>query len=500
MDKLFARQLAKATLPSGEVDLNILGDLVGKAYAQAERDRRRTDRSIQLMVEELEEASQRKIEYVARHDPLTDLPNRVAFGEHLALAIEQAATYKAQFAVVFMDIDRFKDVNEVYGHAVADRLLKELGNRLSKAVGGAFLARLGADDFNIIVTDGDQPVATEELAKRLQQQVSDGFDIDGHLIRVGLSIGIAIYPFDGPDAATLLINGDAALARAKRDGRGSLRFFEAEMDQQLRERRVLQHELGSAIEYDQLKLFFQPQARINGEVIGFEALLRWEHPVRGRIAPNIFIPLAEDNGMIIPIGEWVLRHACREAACWSQPLAVAVNLSPVQFHYSDLPALVLSILMETGLAPHRLELEITEGVLMSDFARAIGILRRLKSLGVSIAMDDFGTGYSSLRYIQAFPFDKIKIDKSFVDQLGENMQSQAIIRAVIGLAHGLALPVLAEGVETSEQLEFLKRERCDEIQGYLIGRPQPIENYSTMVKPLLVVEGWAEMAVRRSNA
>jgi diguanylate cyclase (GGDEF)-like protein len=485
MEKLFARQLAKATGPTGEVDIKILGSLVVNAYAQAERDRRRTDRSIKLMVEELEEASEKKIEYVARHDPLTDLPNRVAFSEHLTRTIEQAAGQRVQFAIVCIDLDHFKEINEVFGHAVADRLLQELGTQLKRATAGAFLARLGGDDFNIIVTDGNQPTVTEELAKQVQELVADGFNIDGHVIRIGLSIGIAVYPFDGADAATLMINGDAALARAKRDGRGSLRFFEAEMDKAQRERRALQHELGSAIEHDQLKLFYQPQARMDGEVIGFEALLRWEHPLRGRIAPNTFIPLAEDNGMIIPIGEWVLREACRQAASWSQPLTVAVNLSPVQFHYSDLPALVLSILVETGLPPHRLELEITEGVLMSDFARAITILRRLKSLGVSIAMDDFGTGYSSLRYLQAFPFDKIKIDKSFVDQLGQNMQSQAIIRAVIGLAHGLALPVLAEGVETADQLEFLKREHCDEIQGYLIGRPQPIETYSATVRRLL---------------
>jgi diguanylate cyclase (GGDEF)-like protein len=485
MQKLFARQLAKATGPTGEVDLKILGDLVGDAYEQAERDRRRTDRSIELMIEELEEATAKKIEYVARHDPLTDLPNRVAFNEHLTRTIEQAAAQQVQFAIVCIDLDHFNEVNEVFGHAVADRLLQELGNRLKTAIGEAFLARLGGDEFNLVVTDANQPTATEELAKRIQELVSDGFNIDGHAVRVGVSVGIAIYPFDGADAATLMVNGDAALSRAKRDGRGSLRFFEAEMDKQQRERRALQHELGSAIEHDQLKLFFQPQARIDGEVFGFEALLRWDHPVRGRIAPHIFIPLAEDNGMIIPIGGWVLKEACRQAASWSQPLTVAVNLSPIQFYYSDLPALVLSTLIETGLPAHRLELEITEGVLMNDFTRAIAILRQLKSLGVSIAMDDFGTGYSSLRYLQAFPFDKIKIDKSFVDQLGQNMQSQAIIRAVIGLAHGLALPVLAEGVETVDQLEFLKREHCDEIQGYLIGRPQPIEDYSAIVGGLV---------------
>jgi diguanylate cyclase (GGDEF)-like protein len=481
MDKLFARQLAKATGPTGEVDLKILGDLVMDAYEQADRDRRRTDRSIKLMIEELEEASEKKIEYVARHDPLTDLPNRVAFGEYLTRTIERAAAQQTQFAIVCVDLDHFKEVNEVFGHAVADQLLKEFANRLRTAAAGAFLAHLGGDDFHVIVADGHQPTVTEELARRAQELVSDGFNIDGQVIRIGLSIGIAIYPFDGSDAATLMVNGDAALSRAKRDGRGSLRFFEAEMDKQQRERCALQHELGSAIEHDQLKLFYQPQARIDGEIFGFEALLRWEHPIRGRVAPNIFIPLAEDNGMIVPIGEWVLKEACRQAVSWSQPLTVAVNLSPVQFHSGDLPALALSVLVETGLAPHRLELEITEGVLMNDFPRAITILRQLKSLGVSIAMDDFGTGYSSLRYLQAFPFDKIKIDQSFVAGLGQNMQSQAIIRAVIGLAHGLGRPVLAEGVETADQLEFLRRERCDEVQGYLIGRPQPIESYATTV-------------------
>src|SRR6266851_460035 len=393
MERLFPRQLAKATGPTGEVDLKVLGDLVVDAYEQAERDRRRTDRSIKLMIEELEEATEKKIEYVARHDPLTDLPNRVAFNEQLTRTIEQAAAQEAQFAIVCLDLDHFNEVNEVFGHAIADRLLQELGNRLKSAIGTAFLARLGGDEFNIIVTDGNQPTATEELAKRIQELVSDGFNINGQAVRVGLSIGIAIYPFDGADAATLMVNGDAALSRAKRDGRGSLRFFEAEMDKQHRERRALQHELGSAIDRNELRLFYQPLARIDGEIVGFEALLRWEHEARGRIAPNVFIPLAEDNGMIIPIGAWVLKEACRQAASWSNKLTVAINLSPVQFHYSDLPAQVLAILLETGLAPHRLELEITEGVLVNDFERAIGTLRRLKALGVSIAMDDFGTGY-----------------------------------------------------------------------------------------------------------
>ena len=494
MHKLLARQLAKATGPAGALDLKMFIDLVEDIYDRAERDRRRTDRSIKLMIEELEEATEKKFDYIARHDPLTDLPNRLVFGEQLKLTIEQAAANQSQFALACIDVDHFKKVNEDFGHTVADRLLQELGNRLKTATGEAFLARLGADDFNVVVTAGTQPTAAEELAKRIQDVVADTFNIDGRIIRIALSIGIAIYPVDGSDAATLMVNGDAALARAKRDGRGSMRFFEAAMDKQRRERLALQRDLGSAIENHQLKLFYQPQTRVDGGIFGFEALLRWEHPARGRVAPDIFIPLAEENGTIIPIGEWVLREACREAASWCRPLIVAVNLSPVQFYYSDLPALVLSILVETGLPPCQLELEVTEGVLMNDFERAIAVLRRLKSLGVSIAMDDFGTGYSSLRYLQAFPFDKIKIDKSFVDQLSQNVQSQTIIRAVIGLAHGLALPVLAEGVETADQMEFLIRERCDEFQGYLIGRPQPIEMYSATIGRSHISQSLAGMA------
>jgi EAL domain-containing protein (putative c-di-GMP-specific phosphodiesterase class I) len=263
------------------------------------------------------------------------------------------------------------------------------------------------------------------------------------------------------------------------------------MDQRLRERRTLQHDLRSAIEHGEISLWYQPQASLDGTMVGFEALARWQHPLRGAISPGVFIPLAEDSGIIIEIGEQILREACREAASWSRPLRVAVNLSPVQFRHGDLPTLVHGVLLETGLAPSRLELEITETLLVDDYARAVSILRRLKALGVRIAMDDFGTGYSSLSYLQAFPFDKIKIDQAFIANLDKNPQSAAIIRAVIGLGRGLSLPVTAEGVETNEQLAFLRQESCDEIQGYLIGRPAPIADYahvvSTASPPRLVV-------------
>jgi EAL domain-containing protein (putative c-di-GMP-specific phosphodiesterase class I) len=253
------------------------------------------------------------------------------------------------------------------------------------------------------------------------------------------------------------------------------------MDKRLRDRRALQHDLRTAIERDELELHYQPQAAIDGSIVGFEALLRWHHPFRGLVSPTQFIPLAEESALIIPIGEWVLREACREAATWPGHLQIAVNLSPVQFRHGDLVGLVHTILIETGLAPHRLELEITEGVLVDDFSRAVSILRRLKALGVKIAMDDFGTGYSSLSYLQSFPFDKMKIDRSFVANLHRNRQSAAIIRAMIGLGRGLDLPVLAEGVETREQLEFLRQEHCNHVQGYLIGAPAPIANFASMV-------------------
>jgi EAL domain-containing protein (putative c-di-GMP-specific phosphodiesterase class I) len=276
-------------------------------------------------------------------------------------------------------------------------------------------------------------------------------------------------------------NADAALYRAKAEGRGTIRFFAAEMDKRLRERRSFQHDLRTAIVRRELALNYQPQALIGGKVIGFEALARWHHPTRGLVSPNTFIPIAEESGLIISIGEWILWEACREAASWPRPLQIAVNLSPIQFRHGDLAGLVHTILLETGLAAHRLELEITEGVLIGDFSRAVSILRRLKTLGVRISMDDFGTGYSSLSYLQSFPFDKIKIDQSFILNVKSNAQSAAIVRTIIGLGRALHLPVVAEGVETKEQQAFLAHELCDEVQGFLIGRPRPIEDYSAIV-------------------
>jgi diguanylate cyclase (GGDEF)-like protein/PAS domain S-box-containing protein len=422
-----------------------------------------------------------RIAHMAQYDALTDLPNRAAFVEHLSGTIEAAKLNKESFAVLSIDLDGFKEVNDMFGHAVGDDVLRELSQQLRALAGEAYLARLGGDEFILITPNGDHPALAEILAGRLLAGIATDLEQNGQHLRVGISIGIAIFPTDGSDATTLLNNADAALGRAKAAGRGKTRFFEIEMDNRLRERRAIQHELSSAIARNELRLHYQPLAKIDGKVIGFEALIRWHNPQRGMVSPAAFIPVAEESGLIMQIGEWVLREACREAASWSQPLQIAINLSPIQFRHGDLAGLVHSVLLETGLAPRRLELEITEGVLVEDVGRSVAILRRLKTLGVRIAMDDFGTGYSSLSYLQAFPFDKIKIDQSFISNVKSNPQSVAIVRAVIGLAHGLNLPVLAEGVETKMQLEFLVAESCDELQGYLIGRPQPIADYSELI-------------------
>ncbi len=425
--------------------------------------------------------AEERIAHMAHHDPLTDLPNRAAFNERLVFALDRAAESHQSFGLLCLDLDRFKEVNDLFGHAAGDELLRQASRRLQEQMEGAFLARLGGDEFMVITKEGDQPAAAGALADRLMTALEGDFEIEGNRLRVGLSVGVALYPNDGEDAPTLLANADAALYRAKVEGRGVIRFFEADMDKRLRERRAMRHDLRIAIERQQLTLHYQPQARMDGEFVGFEALVRWNHPVNGPIPPAVFIPIAEESGLITPLGSWILREACREAASWPRPLNIAVNLSPVQFRHGDLPGMVHSALLETGLAAHRLELEITEGVLINDFSRAVSILRRLKALGVRIAMDDFGTGYSSLAYLQSFPFDKIKIDQAFISNLERNPQSAAIVRAVIGLGRGLALPVVAEGVETADQLSFLSRESCNEVQGYFIGRPHPIEHYAELV-------------------
>jgi len=425
--------------------------------------------------------NEQRIAHMAHHDPLTDLPNRTAFNECVGATVALAGPSSESFAVLSLDLDRFKSINDVYGQTAGDALLREVAQRLAAACEGAFLARIGGDEFAVITPTGTQPAAAEALAGRLHGALDIDIDIDGVTMRVGLTVGVAMFPQDGADAHTLAANADAALFRAKSEARGSVRFFEMAMDKQLRERRALQHDLRLAIAREELDLHYQPQAHISGEITGFEALVRWHHPRFGLVAPSTFIPLAEESGLIVPLGEWILRTACTEAASWPRPLRIAINLSPVQFQRGDLVKLVHEVLLETGLSPARIEFEITEGVLIGDFSGAVSVLRRLKNLGVRIAMDDFGTGYSSLSYLQSFPFDKIKIDQAFVANLAHSRQAVTIIRAVIALGRGLDLPVVAEGVETEEQRQFLESEHCSEIQGYLVGRPKPIADYAAMV-------------------
>ena len=426
-----------------------------------------------------------RMAHMAYHDGLTDLPNRAAFLQALTQMIEACEGTDEEFAVLSLDLDGLKEINDVFGHATGDKLLIEVARRLQNSSRGGVVARLSGDEFGLII-DGKQPVAGMLLAEQLAEALSNEFIIDGKSVRTGVTTGISVFPHNGADAASLLANAGAALFRAKAKSRGTISIYEPEMDQQIRDRRVLHQDLSVAIKNGELSLYYQPQAMARqtvaaSEVIGFEALARWLHPVRGFVPPSDFIPLAEESGLIVSMGEWILREACREAASWSKPLQVAVNLSPAQFMHGDVVNLVHSILLETGLSPGRLELEITEGVLIEDFDRGLALLRRLKALGVRISMDDFGSGYSSLSYLQAFPFDKIKIDRAFVMNLGRNPQSAAIVRAVIGLGHGLEMSIVAEGVETQEQLGFLAEEGCDAVQGYFLGKPLPIGQYAALV-------------------
>jgi diguanylate cyclase (GGDEF)-like protein/PAS domain S-box-containing protein len=416
-----------------------------------------------------------RIAHMAHHDGLTNLPNRDFYQDRLHQALERSQPGNKRVAVLCVDLDLFKNVNDSFGHPIGDRLLKQVSERLRSEVrGDNLVARLGGDEFAIVLASDVSPNEASDFANRLIGVLSASYDIDGLEVVVGASIGIALSPGDGATSEELLRNADMALYRAKSDGGSVHRFFEREMDRQAQTRRDMERDLRSAFANGEFELHYQPLVDIAADRIsGFESLLRWRHPEKGMISPAEFIPVAEDIGLIIPLGEWVLREACSVAVKWPADVKVAVNLSPVQFRGRNLVQAVISALAHSGLSPLRLELEITESVFLAETEANLAILHQLRELGVSISMDDFGTGYSSLSYLRSFPFDKIKIDRSFVKDLALRSDCVAIVRAISGLGRSLNITTTAEGVETVDQLDWLRAEGCNEVQGFLFSAARP---------------------------
>lgn len=431
-----------------------------------------------------------RIIYLAHHDPLTGLANRTVLQERLQEAAMSGRRTGEKLAVFCMDLDRFKSVNDMFGHAAGDEVLREASRRLLATVRALdTVARIGGDEFVILQRGVGGIADAEALARRVLAAFEAPMDIDGQQIRMAASLGLAMFPQDSAEPEVLLTNADLALYRVKQSGRGSFAFFHPEMDEEARRRRELERDLLHALEQDQFTLHWQPQADAQtGTIRGFEALLRWRHPTRGDVSPTEFIPVAEATGMIIPIGAWVLRTACAEAQSWDVPLRVAVNISVAQIQQDGFDILLQETLLATGLAPDRLELEVTESLFIEDTDRALHTLTRAKALGVSVAIDDFGTGFSSLSTLRSFTFDRIKIDRSFVSEIEKSDSAAAIVRAVIGLGQGLGLPVVAEGVETPAQLAALNAEACDEVQGYFISKPMPMGAFTAQVRPARSVE------------
>ncbi|WP_165943245.1 bifunctional diguanylate cyclase/phosphodiesterase [Roseicella aquatilis] len=437
-----------------------------------------------LAVHDLRErlASEARIRHLALHDPLTELGNRAMLRDRLAEEVALARALGRSLAVHCLDFDGFKAVNDLHGHASGDDLLRQAALRLRAEMRETdFAARLGGDEFVVVQVGADRSGAGR-LAERLTATLARPFDlIEGQQASISGSVGVALFPADGEAPETLLGRADMALYQVKERGRNGYAFYHDGMEAETRSRRRLEQDLRHAERHGQLELAYQPQAEVaTGRVIGFEVLLRWHHPEHGPVPPDVFIPLAEATGAIVPIGTWVLRRACAEAAGWREPLGIAVNVSPVQLQRPGLVETVRATLEATGLDPSRLELEVTEGVLVRDGERALVVLNEVKALGVTVAMDDFGTGYSSLSTLRAFPFDRIKVDRSFVRDLGTSAEAAAIVRAVVGLGRGLGMPVIAEGVETAAQRDVLAANRCGVMQGYLVGQPGPIESFEAL--------------------
>ena len=417
-----------------------------------------------------------RIHQLSFNDTMTGLPNRIAFNERLAFDAAEAHEKAHKLAAFSIDIDGFKDVNDVFGHASGDLLLIEVASRMRKILKpDEFLARQGGDEFLGLQMSGNHPGDAQAFARRILDAFGEPFLIGDRPVRLTASIGYSIFPIDTPDRDQVLSNAKLAMHRGKSRQRGQVTQYHREMDDKARDRRALARDLQGAAEQNELALHYQLQTTLDdGRICGVEALMRWQHPKRGMVSPAEFIPLAEETEAIIAMGEWALRTACRDAAQGKIPGTVAVNLSPVQFARDDLAETIHAILLETGLSPRRLEVEVTESTVMSDQSRGLHILRKLKAMGISVAMDDFGTGYSSLATLHAFPFDKIKLDQSFVRRLPDDTAAAAIVRTVLALGDSLGMPVLAEGIETEEQWRFLAREGCAKGQGYLFSKPMPL--------------------------
>jgi diguanylate cyclase (GGDEF)-like protein/PAS domain S-box-containing protein len=429
----------------------------------------------------LRRRSEAEMRHLARHDALTGLPNRLLLSERLTDAINRADLAEPGVTVLYLDLDRFKPVNDLFGHAIGDRLLVEVAARLQTCVRESdTVARLGGDEFAIVMPKL-APALAIPVAERIIGAVSKPFDLESHQVEIGVSVGVSRYPQDAVTGEELLRCADIAMYRSKDEG-NTFRLFEDKMDAELHDRRALERDLRHALARSELELHYQPIADCSsGKLAGFEALLRWNHPTRGTVSPGAFIPIAEETGLIVPIGRWVLQTACREAARWPEPLHIAVNLSPVQFGQRNLPEEIRAMVAGANLCPARLALEVTEGVLIDNPDRAMTILSALKAQGIQISLDDFGTGYSSLSYLRRFPFDTIKVDREFTFALGAEKQASAILEAVGVLARGLDLAVVAEGVETEEQLRSLRSQGCTYVQGFLIGRPIPRGQVSKVV-------------------
>lgn len=437
------------------------------------RGRRATVMTVRDLTEQ--RRSQRQIEFLAVHDPLTELPNRAFFTQALETAIAQA-DQKGPFALLALDLDRFKAVNDLFGHAAGDAILCRVAAMLTAAIDEAgVVARVGGDEFLILQRGIDGPEQVRKLVDTILERFATEMDLTRDPMAVGVSIGVSFFPQDATDAATLRHNADIALYRAKTSGRGMASFFDQEMDRAVRARLAIEHDLRHALLRRQMRLFYQPLVATDSTgIIGYEALLRWEHPERGLIDPDEFVPIAEETGIILQLGEWVLGEACRTAAGWPDRMTLAVNISPIQFQLPNLTEIVTRALADSGFPADRLELEITENVLLHDRDATLKTLHQLKAMGIGIVMDDFGTGYSSLSNLRCFPFDKIKIDKSFISGVTDDEAARSIVRAIVGLGHSLNLPVVAEGVETAEQHRMVLEEGCPQAQGYLFGRPEPV--------------------------